>query len=193
MEERELRHKYSHQGWTDLTANTMTTPFSWSYLHVGKGGAVTVCCCMWGVFFLSSHLNTPSLNHQLDPGKAVAQGKPRPVVCHVHSPTSAARAEPGDKLLVLGAAHSTNWEVQTRGKNAHFKGRMTCGRKQMSFQCTVKHALVQSQQVLNVVFSVVPSSSPRIHRVAPPSCCTQSHPCLPCSSHSICMCNFWCL
>lgn len=123
----------------------------------------------------------------------MAQGKPRPVVCHVHSP-SVAHVEHVDKLLVLGAAHSTNWEVQRRGKNAHFKGGITCGRKQMSFQCTVKHALVQSQQVLNVVFSAVPSSSPRIHPVSPPSCCTQSRPCLPCSScqsHSICMYNFW--
>lgn len=38
----------------------------------------------------------------------------------------------------------------------------------MSLQCAVKHALVGSQQVLNVVFSVVPSSSPGIHRVSPP-------------------------
>lgn len=93
-----------------------------------------------------------------------------------------------DELLGLGAAPSTNWEVQARGKNAHFKGGFTCGRKQMSLQCTLKHALVWSQQVLNVVFSVAPSSSPRIHRVPPPSCCTQSHPCLPgssCQSHSV--------
>lgn len=51
MEEWELRHKHSHQGWESLTANAMTTPFSFNYLHVGKGGAVN-CCCTGGVFFL---------------------------------------------------------------------------------------------------------------------------------------------
>lgn len=35
------------------------TPFSWTYLHVGKGGPATVCCCTWGVSFLSSYLNNP--------------------------------------------------------------------------------------------------------------------------------------
>lgn len=59
----------------------------------------------------------------------------------------------------------------------------------MSFQYTVKHALVQSQQILNVVFAVVTSSSCRNHHILPPSCCTQSHHwlCSSCQNYPICM------
>lgn len=182
MEGWELRHKYSHQGWKSPTANA-TTPFSLNYLHVGQ---VVLSLLLYTGSFPPL---IPLKYTQLEWAAWSTRG------CGTRGTHSSHLPRPE-------CINSSCWELlaaltgkcKTRGKNAHFRGGITSGRKQMSLLCTVKHALVGSQQVLNVVFSVVPSSSPRIHRVPPPSCCTQSHPCLPCSScqsHSVCMYRFW--
>lgn len=155
----------------------MTTPFSLNYLQVGK------VLLPLPVLYTGSFL--PLIPSKYTQVEWAAQSWWGCGSTGTHTSLGHILMEPGQKRLVLGAAHSTNWEVQTRGKNAHFRGGITRGRKQMSLQCTVKHALLWSQQVLNVVFSVAPSSSPGIHRVPPPSCCTQSHPILAAASKTI--------
>lgn len=58
-EEWELRHKYSHQGWTGGTANTMTNTFFMDLSPCRKRWSCHCLLLYMGVSFLSSYLNNP--------------------------------------------------------------------------------------------------------------------------------------
>lgn len=55
--------------------------------------------------------------------------------------------------ITLGVTQSINWKMQRRGKDAHFKEGITCGRKQMSFEYTVKRSGTKSASSKRLIFS----------------------------------------
>lgn len=55
--------------------------------------------------------------------------------------------------ITLGVTQSINWKMQRRGKDAHFKEGITCGRKQMSFEYTVKRSGTKSASSKWCIFS----------------------------------------
>lgn len=55
--------------------------------------------------------------------------------------------------ITLGVTQSINWKMQSRGKDARFKEGITCGRKQMSFEYTVKRSGTKSASSKRRIFS----------------------------------------